>query len=85
MTIFLTLKCNNSGIQAVSEEKAVASRQSKPEVNTFVWKNKVEKLLLASAVECKTKKAREGVDWESAKTKYPDIYETFCKARRLEL
>ena len=40
----------------------------------FIWTDNEAELLLNVAIEYKTKKAAESVDWESVKSKYSDIH-----------
>ena len=46
----------------------------------FIWTDEEAELLLNVAIEYKTKKAAECVDWESVKSKYSDIHKEFLAA-----
>ena len=53
---------------------------SKKTGKEFIWTDDEAELLLNVAIEYKTKKAAESVDWESVKSKYSDIQKEFLAA-----
>ena len=48
-------------------------------VRNFTWTDEEVSLLLSTVLDYKTKQTYNGVDWESIKTKYVDITESFVK------
>ena len=55
-------------------------KKEKKTGNEFVWSDDEAELLLNVANEYKVSKAAEGIDWESVKTKYSDIFDRFIAA-----
>lgn len=58
-----------------SREKSSKSKKNKTE--NFVWTDDEVELLLNVALEYKTTRTAENVDWETCQTKYSDILELF--------
>ena len=53
----------------------MAKKRGKTE--NFVWTDEEVELLLQTALDYKSTKAQEGVDWESCQSKYVDIWTEF--------
>ena len=54
--------------------------KEKKNSNDFIWTNEESELLLSVVNDFKVAKAYEGVDWESVKTKYSDIFHLYVAA-----
>ena len=55
-------------------------KEKKKDSNDFIWTDEESELLLSVANDFKVAKASKGVDWESVKTKYSDIFDLYVAA-----